>query len=214
MKKLKQLAIAIAGVAAIGSAQALTIGFEGVSGAGNPILTSYSESGFDFTSGHLHIVAANAAGLAANGTQTISEEAGSLGLPITMTKAGGGSFSLTSLFGAEVFASVTPGFPNADILNVVGTKSGGGTVSAFFTLDGVIDGPGGDDDFEGFTLPATFTDLVSVVFSGSLFTGAPGGISLDDIVVDGNGGGGRVPEPTTLALIAVGLLAAARRRRT
>ncbi|MBI5256665.1 MAG: PEP-CTERM sorting domain-containing protein [Burkholderiales bacterium] len=207
-KHLVRCAALALGLSAL-SAQAAVIGFEGISGDGNPIVTSYSEAGFVFSSSHMHVVAPSIA-LASNGTQSLVEEAGGLGGPITMTHGGGATFSISSLDAAEVFVGGSAGFPNASILRVVGTLFGGGTVTADLALDGVLDGTGGAADFQHFVLSG-FDNLVSVTFSGLLATGGTGGISLDNISTDP---GTNVPEPGSLALAGLGLLAAAGLRRT
>ena len=182
------------------SASAATITFDLVPSSGNPILTTLTTDGFTVTSGHFHTVDSpgiiSFGGAVNNGTIYIGEEAGSLGLPMTLVQALGGQFALTSIDGAKLFlgnaAAASGGFPNADTLNILGNLNGGGTVSASFSLANA---------FQTFFLPGTFANLDSVVFSGSLFTGAPGGIALDNIVV--NGGGGRTPDAgSTLALLS------------
>ncbi len=188
-------------------APAVLIDFEDVTIVGtNPIVTSTDSHGFNFSSGHHHeINDPGFSGVAGNGTQYILEEGGSLGQPITMTQIGGGAFSLFSLDGAEVFiGNSVGGFPNATFLNVLGNLSGGGVVNASFELDGLLDGNGGINDFQTFLLPATFTDLASVVFSGSIPGGSTNaGISIDNL---NTSGGTSVPEPAPWALLAAALL--------
>jgi hypothetical protein len=202
----------------VGQAQATTVTFDSVPSVGNPILTSLTTQGFTFTSGHFHTIdsptLASFGGDVANGTIYIAEEAGSLGLPITMADAGGQPFILSSFDGAEMFlnsaAAAAGGYPNANQINVVGSLWGGGTVNTMFPLDGIADGVGGAADFQTFVLPASFTNLTSVVFSGALVTGLPGGISLDNINT------GVIPAPGALLLggIGAGLVHWLRRRRT
>ncbi len=202
----------------VGQAQATTVTFDSVPSVGNPILTSLTTQGFTFTSGHFHTMdsptIALFGGAVANGTIYIAEEAGSLGVPITMAEAGGQRFTLSSFDGAEMFldpaAAAAGGFPNANQINVVGSLWGGGTVSAMFPLDGIADGAGGAADFQTFALPASFTNLTSVVFSGAVVTGLPGGISLDNINTS------TIPAPGAILLGAMGagLVGWLRRRRT
>ena len=183
--------------------------------AGNPTPPSYIESGFMFASGHFHHIGSPAAcafgGCVDNGTGYISEEAGSLGLPIVMTAVGGGPFALTSFDGAEVFLAPGASFPNATHIDLFATVFGGGVLTTSFALDGVADGLGGAADFQSFVLPAGWGALTSVTFSGSIVGAAAGGISLDNVVA-----AAAVPEPGTILLLGTALLglAAISRRRS
>jgi len=201
MKRMVVAVAAISLMAAVGSVQASVVTFDGVSSSGNPILTTLTTEGFTFTSGHFHTVDNwGTAWMASNGTIYIGEEAGGLGLPITMAAEGGQPFSLTRFDGAELWAYEVGGYPNASYINLVGNLSGGGTVNTQFTLDGIIDCAGGAADFQTFALPGTFVNLVSVTFSGAQVIGAPGAIALDNIVVNG----GVIPAPGALLLCGIG----------
>lgn len=199
------------------SAGAILIDFEDVATVeDNPIVFSTNSRGFNFSSAHHHVInnppAGGPAGLASNGTQYIAEEGGNTGAPITMTRAGGGTFSLASFDAAEVFVVAPSPFPNATILDVLGNLSGGGIVSISFVLDGIIDGVGGLVDFQSFLLPASFTNLVSVVFSGSILGGSTNaGISLDNL--NAIGAAALLPEPGTLGLLVPVLAGWGLRRR-
>ena len=54
---------------------------------------------------------------------------------------------------------------------------------ASFTPDGLVDGPGGVEDFETFTLPPGFEDVSSVTFIHTGSGTTAGIFHLDDIVV-------------------------------
>jgi|RhiMethySRZTD1v2_1073278.scaffolds.fasta_scaffold1546049_1 hypothetical protein len=187
------------------SAQAATITFDAVPSSGNPILTHLSTDGFDFDGLHFHTVDTFAGGLVSNGTIYLASESESdLGRPITMTRAGGGTFTLNRFDGAETFYLSPTWFS----ILVTGVQSGGGVLSTLLTLDGIADGGGGVADFQTFAL--NWTDLVSVTFDGRLATGARGGFTVDNIVVDS---ATAVPEPASLTLLGTGIALAARRLR-
>ncbi len=113
------------------------------------------------------------AGLVANNTSNALINANRLSI-ITMTKVGGGTFSLTSFFAGTRFT--IQGYGVATGIEVLGTYSGGGTVSTSFTFNG--------ESFQQFQLPGTFNDLVSVKFTSQPNTGTAEFV-IDDIVVDG-----------------------------
>ncbi len=214
-RRLALSALAVAGI--LIPANAVTITFDGVPSVGNPQLTTLNTQGFNFTSEHFHTVdnptpPLTGALVSDNTPVYIAEEGGNHpgqlfqghpvdGKPITMALTAGGSFTLNSFDGAEFTLLPNADFPNANLINVLGNLTLGGTVTASFQLDGLKDGPGGIPDFQTFVLPPSFTGLSSVVFSGALVSGAPGGLSLDNIVVNES-----VPEGgATLALLGMGL---------
>lgn len=93
---------------------------------------------------------------------------------VVMTKEGGGTFDLVSFdfsgfpVGAEVSFTVT-GQP--------------GNVVANFDPDGIVDGQGGDVDFQNFVLPPTFVDLTSVTWEHAGAGTVQGLFGLDNIVI-------------------------------
>src|SRR4051812_26798343 len=134
---MRRLVLAALGWVAVAAASVpaqagVTITFNAVPSASNPILTTLTTDGFTFTSGHFHTVdtpgIALFGGGADNGTIYIAEEAGGIGSPITMTPVGGGTFDLTSVDGSRSFldgsSAAAAGIPNADFLSVVGNQLG------------------------------------------------------------------------------------------
>ena len=216
---IRKQCLAIAVAAVVGSAAtgfASTITFDTVSGAGNPQMTTLTTQGFTFTSGHFHAIGdpslALFGGDISDGTVYIAEEAGGLGQPITMTEVGGGAFTLNGFDGGPNFmdgaAAAAGGVPNASEIDVVGTLFGGGPVRAALTLNGT-------SSFQTLSVGGSFVNVTSVTFSGKSVTGGTGGISLDNIVVNG---AVAAPLPTSAGLGILGLVGAAgmsvaRRRR-
>ena len=185
-----------------GSSSALVINFSGVS-AGIPILSSYSESGFTFTSEHFHTFSSGALCLCADdGFGYIGEEDGGVGVDITMALTAGGPFSLISFAGAELWVPpAPPALPNATEILVTGSLFGGGSVFKSFSLDGVVDGLAGPADFQAFLLPGTFTNLVSVTFSGRRGESGGGAVAIANLNLNLN-----IHEPAAAGLLALGLV--------
>jgi len=206
--RLAKLTLALAVVST--PAWAAVIDFEGVSGAGNPIVSpTLTVDGFDFTSGHFHVIGSPEIclfGGCVTPVQYIQEEAGSLGLPITMTKVGGGTFTFEGFSADQPFvdarAADAGGYPVASFFDVLVTFDAGGSTLFSFAADG---GP----SFQSFAL--ALTDVISVQFSGRAGETA-GGIAIDDIRVD-SADSTPVPEPGTLLLLGAGLAGVAARRR-
>jgi hypothetical protein len=94
---------------------------------------------------------------------------------VIMTRFGGGSFSLVSFDFS--------GWPvNAEIPFTV--RGQPGNVVVTLTPDGIVDGPGGEPDFQTFYLPASFQALTSVTWEHSGPGTIAGIFGLDNIVTD------------------------------
>lgn len=203
-----------------GLANAVVLTFDEIP-ATETIATSVDSGGYHFTSDHMHTYGCGHWDLvASNGTTHLGYESGR-GAPITMTRQDGGTFSLLSLDASEFYPNDGGDRPNAEFLRIVGTWLDGATATLDLVLDGILaDGTGGVVDFEHFTLPALFTNVSSIVFSGLRFEGRDGGVAIDNLDVEIGGvvtppDSTHVPEPGTLALLGMGLLGmgAARRRK-
>ena len=192
------------------SSQATVIDFEDPNITGSPFFTSSSYNGFDFTSTHAHTIAdptdSPCVSCAANGTQYIFSE---LPSELTMTKTGGGAFSLQQFDASEPRTYVT--FGNTSVLEVIASFIGGGTSTESFLLDGILpNGPSGDlADFETFFLSSAFTNLASVTFRGFNSVGDISGWALDNITVNTSA----VPEPGMLGLLGLSLVLLGFRKR-
>jgi hypothetical protein len=173
--------VALMVVAVAGSA--CTVTFDGVDGTGNPQLSTLSvtEQGQTvvFTSGHFHAIGDTSiclfSGCVTGSGVYIMEEAGVLGQPINMSRAGG--FNLLSFQVAQPFnddvAAANGGFPNATTVVIVGNLSAGGTVTATCPIP--------TTGFGNCSLPGSFSNLASATFSGTVAGGGTGGIALDNI---------------------------------
>ena len=184
------------------ASQALMVAFAVPSTA--DILTSATVEGFDFTSWHFHL--AGDGTYSSNGTTYLAYET-NRGYPITMSKSGGGTFSLREFDAAEWGDYSNPDRIPADSIGLIGYRADGSTVSAVFGLDRINDGgaPGSANDFQHFTLPAEFSGLTSVLFYGVRVDGSDGGIAVDNLVIDiAAPGGGVVGTSFTDAGLAPG----------
>ena len=207
----------VIGLALAQPALAVVITFDDVAGNTNAIITTTTSGGYTFTSTHFHVTdnpgLCAFGGCVSNGTNYAAEDAPQLAGPVTMTSASGGTFTLLSFDGAELFlddaAASAGNFANAERIRVVGNFAGGGSIQADFILDGLKDGAGGLNDFEAFSFDANWTGLTSVVWSG-IVEGNLASMAFDNINVVA----GSVPEPSTLLLLGTAaLLGFATRRR-
>jgi len=171
---------------------------------GNQISTAnfatITSGGFDFTPGSSFITFAdmhvsNNHGNTVGSTTELSSHG-----DLLMTENGGGTFDLVSFLLGSAFIEI-------ESFTVVGTLSGGGTVSQTFNLDG------NTATLELFNLNSSFTSLIEVNW---LHLGGNQGIfNVDNILVD-NIIASAVPVPPALWLFGSGLLGLvgmARRRK-
>ena len=147
------------------------------------IYTSAEVDGFLITSEHFHLFGDGY--FASNGTTYLSYEAGR-GRPFTISRVGGGTFSLRGLDGAEAVTTSPVDRPSAEAIEVLGYRADGTTVSMQMQLDGVHDGGahGSGNDFQSFSLPESFSNLTAVYFQGIRADGRDGGIAVDNLNID------------------------------
>ncbi len=110
-------------------------------------VTTYNESGFNLSGA---LIQASEYGVASPGKGTYS---GSSTSKLTLKRIDGSSFNLKSIDMRNLNDQV-----GAQTSVITGTLSGGGTVSHTFTT------PGSNVSYNTYTLPSTFTNLVSVIF--------------------------------------------------
>ena len=101
----------------------------------------------------------------------------------------GGLFSLSSVDLAE-YSTVFSGDNRA--ITFIGQSNSHGTVTQTFITDGIVDGIGGQDDFQHFLFSPQFSDLLYVDVNTYLF-------SMDNLVVN------PVPLPGSLWLFISGI---------
>jgi hypothetical protein len=180
---------------------AAVIDFNSVPSSGNPIQSpSLTTQGFVFTSAHFHTVdspgTCGFGGCVTNGTIYLAVDGPALGFPIVMTASGGGAFSLNAFDGDKLFlddaAAMGGGFPNATSIGLLASVNGGGSLSTSFLLNGT-------SSFQHFTLPGSWTNLLSVTFTGVTGATTDTSFALDNITVN------TVPEPSTFCLLGIGI---------
>jgi hypothetical protein len=123
---------------------------------------------------------------ASDGTSTLSVSSQGA---LELSSLDGSTFSLLSIDLSE-YSTV---FAVPKVVPIFGDRADGTTVSIEFTTDGVIDGVGGLADFQTFTLPAEFRNLVRVRVPTFAF-------ALDNVIVE-------TPEPRGVATLAAVALA-------
>lgn len=154
---------------------------------------SYTEAGLTFNAPTLLQPAGNYAVAPDNGTAHVALLAGND--PITVTRTDGGTFSLFKVDLAEFSASYIP----TTSVTWSGTTNTGQTVTTTFTLDGIIDNIGPLVDYQTFTFPASFQNLVSARTT-------LGGFSMDNLIADvPNGGTSNIASETPPSSASAGI---------
>ena len=178
-----------------GPLRADVITFDQLPPSGNAIQSgTVTTQGYNFTSPSFHVIdqpSLCAGGCVDNGSMYLAVVGPGLDSPVVVTNASAMPFSVSALDAAKLF--LTPGGitgdPNADTLDLMGTLTGGATLSASLTLpaEGV---------FNTFNLSG-FTGLTSLTISGTGGGSSDASWAVDNIVASN----GTVPEPATMSLI-------------
>lgn len=157
----------------------LVVTFESLSGGSQTVVSSYSENGVNLSRG------VSDPALLGDSTDTALAANGTKNLRFTLyctdwrIDIGGNMFDAKQVDLAE-YSTVFSG--SRAPVTFVGYKVDGSTVSTTFTMDGVIDGPGGAADFETFRFPDTFVDLVQIKIPSSCY-------SIDNLIVSPSANG-------------------------
>ena len=124
---------------------------------------------------------------------------------LTLDRLDGDAFALIAFDGAEsVYPQVDP-----EWILVTGFRQDGSTVSHRFDIDQVNDGTGPLNDFQTFTLPIGFHNVVAVSFLGRKQSAlGQADFSMDNVIV-----GPSVPEPRLVALLLAAGCVALRAQR-
>jgi hypothetical protein len=205
MKRLLAVAVLVL-AGTIGNAHAAVITFEDLpvdapgTAGGDRISGGFL---FDTLLDHSHLDDGTFWGTS-NGTTIMVIDAFGAPNNVTFSPIGGGSFSVTAI---DLSKANTFSTTSAESVQVTGNLAGGGTVSTTFAL-------APDFNFATFAFDSSFTNLLSVVLSGSGSSCCgqqPGNyFAIDNIVVET----AAVPEPAALTLFALGsAYLIARRRR-
>jgi len=206
MTSFKTLTNAVLACVAILSTQAhaTTVDFEDV--------PAYSQGGFS-SNGFDFMLAGNGSAVTPtgsycgplcpdNGTHYVVAPYNMDAASLTMTKAGGGLFALSSFDGAGAFnfGDGSTFIPNQ--IDVTGVLAGGGTVYQSFLIDKST-GANGSLNFTSYAFSSGFNNLVSVRFSSS-GSDLPefNGFSVDNINATAVTA---VPEAETYAMLLAGL---------
>jgi hypothetical protein len=175
-------------------AHATTVDFEDVPAYSQG---GFSSNGFDFT------LVGNGAAITPTGSYCGPQCPDNMdAASLTMTKAGGGLFGLSSFDGAGAFnfGDGSTFIPNQ--IDVTGVLAGGGTVYQSFLIDKST-GANGSLNFTSYAFSSGFNNLVSVRFSSSGSDDPDyNGFSVDNINATAVTA---VPEAETYAMLLAGL---------
>jgi hypothetical protein len=207
MKPLACTLVAILAMIWPSAAVALDLTFDDVMSVGNPLVTVLDTRGYRLT-GSFRTIDTPGGTLVSNGSAVyLGQEASGPG--ITVTRADGGPFRLYEFDAAGLHVAPAASAPNAQRVSLVGLRVGGDVLGATYELHGLA-------PFAHFAVPAAWSHLQAVTFTGLGSGATPGALALDDIGV--GQGPASVPEPGTLMLgvlatLGVGAVALTRRRR-
>ena len=182
-------------------AAALDLTLDDVLSVGNPLVTTVETSGYRFSGPALRTIDTPGSTYVSNGSavylaQTVAGPVGG----ITLQRIDGLPFDLYEF-------AAGPGSPNSTHVSLLAIQVGGAGLSAIYDL-------AASAGFVHLTVPASWSNLEFVTFSGVFSATAAGALALDDV---GVGAGPAVPEPATLVLAlttvaGLGVLALRRRR--
>ena len=183
-------------------AAALLITFDDVVSVGNPVVGLLDSHGYRFGGTRLQTIDTPGGALVGNGPGVYLAQA--VAVPgITMTRVDGRAFSLSDFEAAGLFTAAPAGLPNAREVGLVALQAGGGLLRLSYDL-------GTTASFLHFSVPASWSHLESVTFTGLVSAVTPGALALDDVGVGLGPSTGSAGEPQTLLLAltaAVGVAA-------